>query len=240
MFVAVGLFLLPLGGCGFSHCNVCLVDDTATTLIDEPVVIDVLANDKIGSKVTINSITTLNVTQGSAVVNTDSTITYTPEAGATGEVTFEYEVCYTCEGGKCSKSSSDEAETEETCQIALVTVTIEDTEVVELAAAAAPADDAEAQNQQPASVLLVNNSNFEITVRVGGQEVDVVQPLGSTVVPADVASGDQTVEVEALLPDPDPARVTSSSFNFAPTGQYTITYADDNVSPASIDVAETP
>jgi hypothetical protein len=236
LILAAGLLLLPVSGCCLP-CGVCLVDDTATTLIDEPVVIDVLANDKIGSTATINSVTTLAVSQGSAVVNTDNTITYTPELGATGEATFEYQVCYTCEGGKCSNSSS----TEETCQTALVTVTIEDVTAEETAEAlAATTATAESQSQEPASVLLVNNSNFEITVSVGGQEVDVVQPLGSTVVPAEIASGDQSVEVEALLPDPDPARVTSSSFNFAPTGQYTVTYTDDNVSPASISVAETP
>jgi len=237
LVLAAGLLLLPISGCCFP-CSVCLVDDTATTGINEPVVIHVLANDKIGSQVTINSVTTLAVSQGSAVVNnTDNTITYTPELDATGEATFEYQVCYTCEDDKCSKSSS----TEETCQTALVTVTIEDATQEEAAAAlAATAPAAESQTPEPASVLLVNNSNFEITVSVGGQEVDVVQPLGSTVVPAEIASGDQTVEVEALLPAPDPARVTSSSFNFSPTGQYTVTYTDDNVSPASISVAETP
>lgn len=230
--LVAGLMLLPLSGCCFSKCNVCLIDDTATTTADQPVVIDVLANDVIGSKVTINAITTLAVSQGSAVVNTDNTITYTPEASATGEATFEYQVCYTCTGGNSHDSSS-----EETCKTALVTVTIEDATDA-LASLAAAAD---TQPQQPASVMLVNSSNFEITVRVGGQEVDVVQPLGSTVVPAEIASGDsQTVEVEALLPSPDPARVTSTSFSFAPTGRYTITYTDDNVSAAAINVTETP
>jgi hypothetical protein len=46
--------------------------------------------------------------------------------------------------------------------------------------------------------------------------------------------------VEALLPEPDPARVTTTTFSFASKGRYTITYNDDNVNPASITVESTP
>ncbi|MCE9551762.1 MAG: cadherin-like domain-containing protein [Planctomycetes bacterium] len=324
------LMILPLSGCGFFQHKVVLVDDTAISCSGGPVIIDVLANDTIGSKVTINSVTipTLPVSQGSAVVNTDNTITFTPDAGATGESTFEYQVCYT-KPSKNWKSSS----TEETCKTAQVTVylrtsdsaptagddtattpqnvavlidvlendtdpdsaspggaglkitdvttpdqgtaAIEDSKIrytppdatfsgdatfqytitdscgntatasvvvtVQGAAAATRVASSSSRCQLPAKVLLVNSSNFEITVTVGGKQVDVVQPLGSTVVPAKVTSGnDQAVEVEALLPDPDPARVTTTTFSFAPKGRYTITYTDDNVNPAAISIVETP
>ena len=326
------VMLLPLSGCWFFHHKVTLVDDTAISCSGEPVVIDVLANDCIGSKVTINSVTipTQPVSQGSAEVNTDNTITFTPAEGATGEATFEYQVCYTKPGKKWKSSSS-----EETCKTAQVTVylrtadsapTAEDdtattpqnvsvlidvlandtdpesalpggaglkiTEVTTPDQGTAAIEDAKirytppdetftgdatfqytitdscgnsatatvvvtvetaveglalrassssSDYQYPAKVLLVNNSSFEITVKVGGKEVDVVQPLGTTRCPAKVSSGDdQTVEVEALLPEPDPARVTTTTFSFAPKGRYTITYTDDNVSPAAISVVETP
>lgn len=330
--LVASLMLLPLSGCWFFHHKVVLVDDTAISCSGGPVIIDVLANDCIGSKVTINSVTipTQPVSQGTAEVNTDNTITFTPAEGATGEATFEYQVCYTKPGKKKWKSSS-----EETCKTAQVTVylrtsdsapTAEDdaattpqnvsvlidvlandtdpdsaspggaglkiTEVTTPDQGTAAIEDAKirytppdatftgdatfdytitdscgntatasvvvtveapvegatllasassSRCQHPAKVLLVNNSSFEITVTVGGKQVDVVQPLGSTVVPAKVTSGDdQSVEIEALLPSPDPARVTTTSFSFAPKGRYTITYTDDNVNPAEISIVETP
>lgn len=329
--MVASLMLLPLSGCWFFSHKVILVDDTAISCSGGPVVIDVLANDCIGSKVAINSVTIPKqpVSQGSAEVNTDNTITFTPAEGATGEATFEYQVCYT-KPKKHWKSSSSE----ETCKTAQVTVylrtsnsaptavddtattpqnvsvlidvlgndtdpdsaspggaglkvtnvttpdqgtaVIKDTmilytppdatftgdatfqytitdscgntstaSVVVTVEAAATAVTQFASSfphcQLPAKVLLVNSSNFEITVKVGGKQVDVVQPLGTTRCPARVASGDdQTVEVEALLPSPDPARVTTTTFSFAPKGCYTITYTDNNVDPATITVVETP
>ena len=64
------------------------MDDTAATLIDTPVTIDVLANDT-GSGLSIDS-----VTQGSSgsVVNNGSDVTYTPNSGFTGQDSFDYTI----------------------------------------------------------------------------------------------------------------------------------------------------
>jgi VCBS repeat-containing protein len=66
--------------------------DTATTGVGTPVTIDVLANDvdPDGDALTVTSVTT--PTNGSASVNPDGTISYTPDAGFTGTDRFDYTV----------------------------------------------------------------------------------------------------------------------------------------------------
>jgi VCBS repeat-containing protein len=64
--------------------------DSATTLEDIPVTIDVLAND---SDVDGDALIVVSATQGangSVVINADETVTYTPNADFTGTDTFEY------------------------------------------------------------------------------------------------------------------------------------------------------
>jgi hypothetical protein len=86
----------------------------------------------------------------------------------------------------------------------------------------------------------VNNSNFEITVFIGGIEIDTVQPLGTTPVPLDVVAGEnQEVRVEALVGMGDP-RVTNNISKFESDVSYTITYTDDDVNPPTIGVEVTP
>jgi hypothetical protein len=200
------------------------VDDTASTSPGVSVLIDVLFNDTDpdsaspgGAGLTITNVTTPN--QGTAAIE-DGQIRYTPPDDTfTGDATFQYTITDSC-GNTAT---------------ATVTVTVGTTD-----GATAQSLAAKVVNPLPALVLLVNNSGYEITVSVGGQQVDVVQPLASTVVPASVASGDQSIKVEALLPAPDPARETSSNFTFSPEARYTITYTDDSANPASISVGATP
>lgn len=66
------------------------VPDSASTLTDTAVVIDVLSNDSNpdGNAPAI----TAGPTSGSAVVNADNTITYAPNAGFTGSDSFEYQL----------------------------------------------------------------------------------------------------------------------------------------------------
>ena len=68
-------------------------NDEATTPINTPIVIDVLHNDTPHGTVTPH-ITTIP-TNGTAVVNHDNTVTYTPNTNFVGIDTFVYEICNT-------------------------------------------------------------------------------------------------------------------------------------------------
>ncbi|WP_166355168.1 Ig-like domain-containing protein [Phytoactinopolyspora limicola] len=68
-----------------------LVDDEAATEMDTPVTIAVLDNDDASVADEMPEIFS-GPSNGSVVVNQDGTITYTPDAGFTGEDTFEYSV----------------------------------------------------------------------------------------------------------------------------------------------------
>ncbi len=66
-----------------------IVDDTATYLQDSPVNVDVLANDSFeGTPV----VTVGNATDGTVTVESNGTITYTPDSGFSGTDTFDYTV----------------------------------------------------------------------------------------------------------------------------------------------------
>lgn len=88
-------------------------DDLATTAVNTAVNIPVLQNDVIG-RINVSSLTTSGVSNnpanGTVVINTDGTITYTPNPGFSGTDDFEYRVC-----------SQDDPNV---CDIALVTVTV--------------------------------------------------------------------------------------------------------------------
>jgi hypothetical protein len=87
-------------------------DDTAGTAIDIPVRIEVLANDVAGkpdsSTVSTNGL--LQPANGTIVINSGGSITYTPNPGYIGVDTFEYQVCSLEDPGLCD--------------VALVTVTV--------------------------------------------------------------------------------------------------------------------
>ena len=67
-------------------------DDTATTTSPDPVRIDVLINDidRDGDRLTVTGAT--DPAGGTAVVNQDNTITYTPDQGFSGPDTFDYTI----------------------------------------------------------------------------------------------------------------------------------------------------
>ena len=68
-------------------------DDDAETPADTPVVIPVLDNDTIpgGTTVTVTAVT--DPPNGTAVINPDGTVTYTPDTGFAGTDTFTYTIC---------------------------------------------------------------------------------------------------------------------------------------------------
>ena len=68
-------------------------DDAATTAADTPVTIAVLANDSDpdGDPLTVGDLS--DPAHGSAAVNPDQTVTYTPDPGFVGSDSFTYEAC---------------------------------------------------------------------------------------------------------------------------------------------------
>ncbi len=80
---------------GYTTCHVgnaspTGANDAAATVQDTPLIIDVLANDNDldGDTLTVTSVTA--PAQGTAVINPDNSITYTPNAGFTGTDSFLY------------------------------------------------------------------------------------------------------------------------------------------------------
>ncbi|MBY5162749.1 Ig-like domain-containing protein [Salsipaludibacter albus] len=148
-------------------------DDAATTVVDEAVTIDVLANDADlgGDPLSLGGVGAPS--DGTAVANADQTVTYTPDPGFVGTDSFPYQVC----------------DPDPQCDTATVTVTV-------LAVNAPPVavDDAVTTGVGVARTIgvLVNDSDPE------GQVLTVtglVQPGDGTA----VVNADQTV---TYTPDP--------------------------------------
>lgn len=93
--------------------NLIVSDDNVNASTDIPLVIDVLENDVIGIP-DPSTVTTVGVTNypsnGMVTVNSDGTITYTPNPGFVGLDDFEYKVC--------------SLEDPQICDVGLVTVTV--------------------------------------------------------------------------------------------------------------------
>lgn len=64
------------------------LDDVAYTVVDAPIVIDVLSND-LGEGIEVAAIAALPI-NGNVIINADGTITYTPTAGFVGSDQFAY------------------------------------------------------------------------------------------------------------------------------------------------------
>ncbi|MCD9154475.1 Ig-like domain-containing protein [Aeromicrobium duanguangcaii] len=93
--------------------SVTAVDDSATTTVATPRTIDVRGNDDSASGQAFAPPTVTTAPgHGTAVVESDGRITYTPEAGFSGEDTFEYRVC-------------DTSTPTAVCDTATVTVTVD-------------------------------------------------------------------------------------------------------------------
>lgn len=110
--------------CPVERSAVIADDDSTTTPFNTPVTLTVKGNDSTSAGVLGNPVITTPPTQGTALVNPDGTVTYTPPTGFTGEVTFEYEIC--------------NGETPQACDRAVVTVTVTADPVVPPVQAATP------------------------------------------------------------------------------------------------------
>ncbi len=81
-------------------------DDTAVTDQDTPVTIDVLANDTFNASSTVAVISTSNPSNGNVTIETDGTVTYTPNAGFTGTDSFTYTVQVTHADGSTTTETA--------------------------------------------------------------------------------------------------------------------------------------
>ncbi|WP_313331434.1 Ig-like domain-containing protein [Comamonas sp.] len=97
--------------CPVERSAVIAGDDATTTPLNTSVNVSVKGNDSTSAGVLGNPVITTPPVQGTALVNPDGTIAYTPPTGFTGEVTFEYEIC--------------NGETQKACDKAIVTITVE-------------------------------------------------------------------------------------------------------------------
>ncbi|MFK5957858.1 MAG: tandem-95 repeat protein, partial [Lutibacter sp.] len=150
-------------------------DDIATTNEDEAVTISVLANDvfNASTEVAVTNVTTpLN---GTVVINTDSTVTYTPNADFNGEDTFDYAVTVTNLDGSI------------TTETATVTITVNPVGDIQ--------DDTASTNEDEAvTISVLANDGFDASTEVAIN--DVTTPSNGTV----VINADNTV---TYTPNPD-------------------------------------
>ncbi|WP_241321806.1 tandem-95 repeat protein, partial [Belliella aquatica] len=128
--------------------------DIATAKEDTPVKIDVLSNDESGNVGTDLNPASLTITEepenGTVTINSDGTVTHTPDAGFTGTDVFTYTVCDT----------SDPAN----CQTGTVTVTVVPEDMPEVTTAADDFAVVQANGDGTASAtgnVLANDSNTD-------------------------------------------------------------------------------
>jgi VCBS repeat-containing protein len=141
------------------------VDDSATTLEDMPVVLNLVANDTDVDSTTLSVVSLTAPLHGSAVVNVDGSVTYTPAANYFGSDTFTY---HTSDGSLDSLNAA--------------TVTVSVTPVND---APVPVDDSATTSEDTPLVLnLVGNDTDVDSTALS--VVSVTAPLhGSAVVNAD-------------------------------------------------------
>ncbi|CAL66806.1 secreted protein containing hyalin domain [Christiangramia forsetii KT0803] len=150
------------------------LDDTATTDQDTPVIVSVLENDSDidGGELVVTETTTPG--NGEVTINTDGTVTYTPNDSFTGVDTFEYTI-------SDGNGGTDTA---------LVTITVNDTEGPEIACPG----NMDLNNDPGICGAVVNFTIPEFTDNAEGAEI--VQTAGP--VPGDVFPvGTTTVEFTA-------------------------------------------
>ncbi|MEI6312288.1 MAG: Ig-like domain-containing protein [Bacteroidota bacterium] len=105
-YVAVVVMCDGFGGCDTVYMiiivlptygtNVVAVDDYSTVGINNPTMIDILFNDTIPSGGIDTSVTIItNTVNGTTIVNSDGTVTYTPNQDYLGPDSFEYILCVT-------------------------------------------------------------------------------------------------------------------------------------------------
>ena len=180
------------------------VDDTATTPKGVPVTIDVLANDVVGSLLTIYSVDTTSTPGGGTVGDHgDGTITYTPPTEFSGTDTFEYSVATTGAPGEAADTAT-------------VTVTVTDNTVT--------ITDAKYQNK-PKKWTVTGSvdppaPDVTVTVTYDGQEIGTAPTDPTTGAFSLSVSGSSVAPACGKNATPGTLRVTSSSGGVTETTGY--------------------
>ena len=183
------------------------MDDSASTDLDTPVIVDVLDNDTDveGDPLTVSSVSQGG--NGTVVINPDNTVTYTPNTGFTGVDNFTY---------TASDGTDDSNVATVTMTIGVVITTFE-------VRVAASSDDAEERASGNVSLTssdleLVNDKSSDQTVGIRFNGVNI--PPGATIVNAyvqfqadETSSGVTSLTIEGE--DTDDAQTFS-----LPTGTY--------------------
>ncbi|WP_439329445.1 Ig-like domain-containing protein [Christiangramia aestuarii] len=138
-----------------------LEEDIATTEEDSDVIIDVLDNDKYDPAASLVLSNTTQPANGNVVINSDNSVTYTPNADFNGTDSFEYTATVTNFDGST------------TLETTTVTVTVEPV-------ADAVADVATTQEDEAVMIAVLDNDTYE-----SGTDVEVTsttQPVNGNVV----------------------------------------------------------
>ncbi|MGB5436274.1 MAG: Ig-like domain-containing protein, partial [Maribacter sp.] len=187
-----------------------VVDDTASTVEDTPVTVDILANDT-----GIPEDGTLTVTDpenGTLVINdggtpndpSDDTVTYTPNEGFNGTDTFEYTVC----------------DAQENCDTATVTVTVGTPPMLD-----AVDDTASTDEDTPTDIDILAN--------------DTGIPEDGTLTVTDPENGTLVINDGGTPNDPSDDTVTytpDAGYNGTDTFEYTVCDAQENCDTATVTV----
>ncbi len=83
-----------------------VMDDTAITIDQDPVEIDVLANDTFATSTTIEITAVTNPDNGTVEINSNGTVTYTANESFYGDDTFEYTVTVTNTDGSTTSETA--------------------------------------------------------------------------------------------------------------------------------------
>ncbi|WP_153559190.1 tandem-95 repeat protein, partial [Roseimaritima sediminicola] len=184
-------------------------DDTATTAEDTAVTIDVLANDGAGDST--NLTVTLNTppTNGSATVNSDGSIAYTPKANFYGADTFTYQI-------------ADDAGATDTATVTITVTAVNDAPVA--------VNDAATTDEDTAVTIDVLSNDSDVDEDALGVTIETAPANGSVVINNDRTitytpdanfNGQDTFVYAAVDPsgktDPAVVTVTVSPVNDAPT-----------------------
>ena len=195
------------------------VDDVELVDQDQPTTIDVLANDEDNDGDVLDVSILTGPTNGTALVNVDGTITYTPDAGYTGPDSFTYQIC----------------DPSLVCDTATVTITVADLPEPPVAN-----DDADSLDEDSGSVVVdvvANDTDPEGDIDPASVLVTIGAANGTA-----VSNGDGTV---TYTPDADINGTDTFTYEVCDvtancvTAEVTITVNPVDDAPQAIDDAAT-
>jgi VCBS repeat-containing protein len=196
------------------------VDDTATTPEDTLVVLDLLANDSDADSSTLSVVSLSAPLHGSAVLNADGTVSYTPDANYFGTDSFTY------------RTNDGQADSTNVATVSITITPVNDAPIAVDDTATTPEDTAVVLN------LVANDSDIDSSTL---SVVSLSAPLhGSTVLNAD-GTVSYTPDANYFGPDSFTYRSNDGQTDSANVATVSITITTVNDAPIAIDdTATTP